>query len=115
VNPLIRNGQKLIPSVTRVFSKQHNMYVYLQAYQRRLSDVQPLVAMVSFYRGQEKAFETEPVEISEATNGRLKTVPLDFDIPLDKLAPGKYECQVTVLNPTEQRAAFWRAPVLIVP
>ena len=29
VNPLIQAGQKLIPSVTRVFSKSRNLYVYL--------------------------------------------------------------------------------------
>ena len=32
-NPLVQDGQKLIPSVTRVFSKSRDMYVYLQAYQ----------------------------------------------------------------------------------
>src|ERR1700731_506317 len=30
-NPLVLNGQKLIPSVTRVFSKSRYFYVYLQA------------------------------------------------------------------------------------
>src|SRR5205085_4196815 len=32
-NPLVQDGQKLIPSVTRVFSKGRDMYVYLQAYE----------------------------------------------------------------------------------
>jgi hypothetical protein len=113
VNPLVQNGQKLIPSVTRVFSKNHNMYVYLHAYHHRAPGIQPLVA--DFYRGPEKAFETPPIEITEGLNDRLKTVPVHFDIPLDELAPGKYECQVTVLDPTGQKAAFWQAPILVVP
>ena len=33
-NPLVLDGQKLIPSVTRVFSKSRDMYVYLQAYEQ---------------------------------------------------------------------------------
>ena len=33
-NPLVQDGQKLIPSVTRVFSKSRDMYVYLQAYEQ---------------------------------------------------------------------------------
>src|SRR5580700_3947811 len=33
-NPLVLNGQKLIPSVTRVFSKSRDLYVYLQAYEQ---------------------------------------------------------------------------------
>src|SRR5262245_1964571 len=31
-NPLVSDGQKLIPSVTRVFSQTRDMYVFLQAY-----------------------------------------------------------------------------------
>jgi hypothetical protein len=30
----VLNGQKLIPSVTRVFSKSRDLYVCLQAYQQ---------------------------------------------------------------------------------
>ena len=33
-NPLVRDGQKLIPSVTRVFSKSRDLYVFLQVYER---------------------------------------------------------------------------------
>ncbi len=36
VNPLVVNGMKLQPSVTRVFSKTRDLYVYLQAYQEPL-------------------------------------------------------------------------------
>jgi hypothetical protein len=58
VNPMIVDGQKLIPSVTRVFSKSRDMYVFLQAYERGATTTQPLVGFVTFYRGQTKAFET---------------------------------------------------------
>jgi len=34
--------------------------------------------------------------------------------PLATLMPGDYECQVTVLDPATQKAAFWRAPIRIV-
>ncbi len=114
-NPLVLDGQKLIPSVTRVFSKSRDMYVYLQAYEQGAPSVQPLIAFVSFYRAQTKAFETQPIEITDALNNRLKTMPLSFSIALNQLPPGEYECQVTVLDPTGQKGAFWRAPVMLVP
>jgi hypothetical protein len=91
------------------------MFVYLQAYQPGLENAQPLVAFVTFYRGQTKAFETPPLEVSEALNNRLKTMPLKFSLSLSKLPPGEYNCQVTILDPTSQKAAFWRAPVMLVP
>jgi VWFA-related protein len=114
-NPLVLEGQKLIPSVTRVFSKSRDMYVYLQAYEQGAPSVQPLVAFVSFYRAQRKAFETQPIEVTGGLNNRLKTMPLSFSIALNQLPPGEYLCQVTVLDPTGQKSAFWRAPVMLVP
>jgi hypothetical protein len=74
-----------------------------------------LVAVVTFYHGQNKTFETRPIEVQEALNNRLKTMPVQFDIRLDKLAPGRYDCQVSVLNPIGQKVAFWQAPILVVP
>ena len=114
-NPLVENGQKLIPSVTRVFRKDHAMRVYLQAYEPDALAFRPLVAFVSLVRNHQKTFETEPIQIAEGWNNRLKTMPLEFDVPLEKLAPGEYECQVTVLDPTAEKAAFWQAPVVVIP
>jgi len=114
-NPLVQNGQKLIPSVTRVFSKRRNMYVYLQAYEQGAPSVQPVIAFVSFYHAQAKAFETQPLAITDGLNNRLKTMPLNFAITLNQLPPGDYTCQVTVLDPTGQKATFWRSPVVLVP
>ncbi len=114
VNPLIQDGIKLIPSVTNVFSRKGDMYIYLQAYQLGATPAQPLVAFVTFYRGQTKAFETPPLAVTEALANKLKTVPLKFDLPLSKLAAGKYDCQVTVLDPAGKKAAFWQAPVMLV-
>jgi hypothetical protein len=42
-------------------------------------------------------------------------MPLSFSIALQQLPPGKYDCQVTVLDPAGQKGAFWRAPVMLVP
>jgi VWFA-related protein len=115
VNPLVQDGKKLIPSVTRVFSKTRDMYVYLQAYEPEAQDIQPLIAFVSFYRAQTKVFETQAMLVKSGLNARLKTVPLSFSIATNQLSPGEYDCQVTVLDPAGHKAAFWRAPVMLVP
>jgi VWFA-related protein len=115
VNPLVVSGEKLIPSVTRVFSKSRDMYVFLQAYERDAPTQQPLYAFVTFYRGRIKAFETPPLPVTKGLDPNSKAVPLRFSISLGKLAPGEYNCQVTVLDPSRQKAAFWQAPVMLVP
>ena len=114
-SPLIQDGQKLIPSVTRVFSRSRDMYIYLQAYERNAVTMQPLVAFVTFYRGQAKAFETPPLLVAEGMDPKSKAVPLRFSLALTQLPPGEYNCQVTVLDPAGQKAAFWQAPVMLIP
>jgi hypothetical protein len=113
-NPLVLNGQKLIPSVTRVFSKSRDLFVYLQAYEPGATSPQPLIAFVSFYQGHTKVFETQPMEVASGINNSLKTMPLRFDIGLNSLPPGDYDCQVTILDPTGQKSAFWQAPITLV-
>ena len=114
VNPLVENGAKLIPSVTRVFSTSRSMYVYLQAYQQGATTAQPLVSYVTFYQGGTKVFETPPMKVVTGMNNVLKTMSLNFDIALKDIPLGEYDCQVSVLDPAGQRIAFWRAPVKLV-
>ena len=115
VNPLVQNGQKLIPSVTRVFRQNQKMYVYLQAYEQGVSAAQPLVAFVSLYREQTKTFETQPMEMTSGLNNRLQTMPFSFSIPMSQVPPGEYDCQISVLDPTGKKAAFWQAQVKVIP
>jgi VWFA-related protein len=114
VNPLIQDGKQLVPSVNRVFSKSRDMYIYLQAYERGATTTQPLVAYVTFYKGQTKAFETPALGVTDGMDPKSKALPLRFSLALNKLPVGKYDCQVTVIDPAGQKAAFWQAPVLLV-
>jgi len=114
-SPLVQDGEKLIPSVTRVFRKDQEMYVYLEAYQPAAATTQFMVATVSFYRGKVKAFETAPLQIREGLDPKSKAVPVRFSVPLGKLEPGRYTCQVNVLNPSAQKFAAWRSPMVLLP
>jgi VWFA-related protein len=115
-NPLVQDGQKLIPSVTRVFSSKSDMYVYLQAYEPgAVTTAQPLLIYVTFFQGSIKVMETPPVAVTEGLNLKSHMLPLKLSFPLGKLRPGEYDCEVTVLNPTAQKAAFWQAPVMVIP
>jgi VWFA-related protein len=137
-NPLVQDSQKLIPSVTRVFSRDRQMYVYLQAYQNDgavpalagstsasatpasvnlaspVSGAAPLFAYVTLYRGQKIALETPLIAVTAEPATRLGIVPLSFHIELGTLAPAQYQCQITVLDPAGHRAAFWQGSMLVV-
>ena len=109
VDPLSSGGEKLIPSVTRVFSKSRDLYVYFQTY-----GAAPVLAFVTFYHDNAKSLETAPYSVTQPLPGKLKAAPVSLDISLAKLLPGKYNCQVTVLDPDSHKAAFWQAPVVLV-
>lgn len=114
-NPLIEDGQKLIPSVTRVFSKARDLYVYLQAYERDAVATQPLAAFVTFRQGPDRAVQIPARVITDGLDPRSKAVPIKLTLPLGDLQPGQYTCQITVLDTTAQKAAFWQSSILVVP
>jgi VWFA-related protein len=114
-NPLIADNKKLIPSVTRVFSQGKQIYVYLQAYEEGSTTATPVVAFVTLYQAQKKVFETQPVAVTPDALSHLGTVPLNFTIGLSQITAGQYDCQVTILDPTSQKATFWQAPIMVVP
>jgi hypothetical protein len=53
--------------------------------------------------------------VTEGLDPRSKAVPIKLAIPLGDLVPGEYLCQVTILETTGQKAAFWQSPILVVP
>jgi hypothetical protein len=114
LNPLAFDGQKLLPSVTRVFSRNRDLLVYLEAYQRGATSARPIVALLSLFRGDEKVFETQPLPVVGGMDTKSKAIPIRFSVPLAGIEPGRYECQVTVIDPESGKAAFWRMPLAVV-
>ena len=90
------------------------MYIYLRGYDQGDAPVNPLLAYATFYLDGRKAFETTAIEIVDTTPNRLKTMPLRFSVPLDKLAEGGYTFQVPVLDFNGKNAAFWQALIMVV-
>ncbi len=133
VNPLVNNDGKLIPSVTRVFRLDRTMEVFLQAYvgttvtpavsstpavvnnaAAQPVPTRPLVAFVDFFQNGGKVIETRPVQATALAESRLGVTPVNIKVTLAGLEPGEYQCQVTVLDATGNRAAFWQGPVMLV-
>lgn len=112
-NPLVANGQKLLPSVTRVFSRARELFVFLQAYQQNQDAPSPLISYVSFFRDGRKVMDSQPVRFIPSGGNQLRTVDLRFEIAMGGLNPGRYDCEVSVLNARDGKSAFWRAPIYV--
>jgi VWFA-related protein len=117
-NPLVEGDAKLIPSITRVFRKDQDLYVYLEAYDAAplpASKRAELTAAVSFFRGKAKALETAPAEFSAPAVSRPGVYPVRIAVPLAKLTPGDYTCQVSVVDGVGKKFAFSRSRMVLLP
>ncbi len=116
-HPLVQEGYKLIPSITKVFRKDQDLYVFFQVYDpgadptRRTPNLQ---ASVSFYRGNVRAFQSEAVRMTDPVQ-RGNLVGMHFEIPLASLTPGQYICQVNVIDELGKKFAFRRTPMVLLP
>ena len=113
-DPLIQDGQKLVPSITRVYRKNQSLYVYLEVYDPASTPTPSVSAVLTFYRGSVKAFETSPVRVSQLALKRNATLPVQFQVPLGKLLPGRYTCQVNLIDEQAKRFAFPRSELVLL-
>jgi len=116
-DPLVENNEKLIPSITHVFRKDQNLYVYLEVYDPGLDANQKpsVAATLSFYRGKTKSFESEPVRLESFLPKRGQTLPIRFQAPLAKLATGRYTCQINLIDENGHKFAFERSDIVVLP
>jgi FecR protein len=115
IDPLFIEGKKLIPSVSRTFSKRRDLIAFLQAYEGNADVTTPLTAFVTIYSGQTKVFETAPITVKEELTGRKwRTLPVRLAVPLSTVPVGSYDCQVTIVDSVTQKSAVWRSPINVV-
>jgi hypothetical protein len=98
-----------------VFSASREMYAYLEAYESHATSMQPLVAFATFYRDGAKAFETHAIAVTGGIDRTSRAIPVRSRIPLQDLSPGRYDWQVSVIEPTGRKAAFWQTSIAIGP
>lgn len=120
-NPLIDGGQKLLPNVTKVFRQGQNILVYLEVYDPSIPDFLPenrrfadVEATLAFYRDNKKVFESPSVAAHRVLESRTTALPVRMSVPVSSLAPGKYQCQLTLIDEFGQKFAFPRTTVAIL-
>jgi VWFA-related protein len=116
-NPLVEDGQQLVPSITRVFRKDQNLFVYMEVYDPTLgTDQKPSVAAtLTFFRGKNKMFESQPVRMDAFIPQRGQTLPVKFMVPLSQLPTGVYTCQINLMDENGHKFGFQRAEIKVLP
>jgi VWFA-related protein len=119
-NPLIVGQEKVVPNITRVFRRRQNLSVSFDVYDARPDPANPKsrrvkVSMSLFNQKGAKAFEIGPLDATQLADTRPEAVPVKFQVPLKDLAPGRYVCQINVVDEVGRKFAFPRAPLVVMP
>jgi VWFA-related protein len=106
-SPLDVNGQRIVPSVTRVFTADQTLYVFFQAYTPSKTDPNSLRAGLVFFRNGQRYDDTPVVEASEV-DAKTHTASFRIALPLAKLPAGRYTVQTVVVEAGGSLATFGR-------
>ena len=118
-NPLVRDGQELIPNIAHVFKNDQQLYLYYEVYdpaRKKTEDNKTgvhLLTSIQFFKGKVKTYETPLVEAKDLNTPDRKAAAFQFEVPLSQLKPGWYTCQVNVIDDSGGTFAFPRLPMLI--
>jgi VWFA-related protein len=129
-NPLIRDGQELVPNITHVFSPDQHLYMQYEVYdpakekrdialqgaqgeQKTQKNSVRVLTNVEFLQGSAKAYETPLIEAREINAPERKAAVFQLDVPLAQLRPGLYTCQVNVIDDAGGAFSFPRVAILV--
>lgn len=113
-SPLEMEGEKIVPSVTRFFTREQTLYVFFQAYFPEKTDkaepIDPntLRAGLVFFRGGVQVNAT-PLLAPTAVDLKTRTASYRISLPLAKLPSGHYTVQAVAIAAGTQQSAFGRA------
>ena len=126
LNPLVRDGNEIIPNITHVFSATQHLLLYYEVYDPARPAVSEsarggagnkagirLLSNVAFFQGKAKTYETSLVELTDLNARARKAAVFQLDVPLTSLKPGFYTCQVNVVDDAGGRFLFPRLALLI--
>lgn len=128
-NPLVRDGNELVPNIAHVFTLDQHLYLFYEVYdpardkspapaegkERAQEPKNPvhLFTSIEFFSGKIKTFETPLVEVRQLNAPERKAAVFQFDVPLAQLKTGLYTCQVNVIDDAGGTFTFPRLPILV--
>ncbi len=106
-SPLDVGGERIIPSVTRVFTGDQTLYVFFQAYVPQKADASSLRAGLVFFRNGLRLSDTPMVAPTEYDE-KSRTASFRLSLPLAALSAGRYTVQAVIVDAGTPYSAFAR-------
>lgn len=137
-NPMVRDGAEWVPNIAHVFRQDGHLFVMYEVYDpakqaaiaaadaatASAADASGLKARpstggvhvltsIEFLQNGTKVYETPLVESKTLNYPDRGAVGFQFEVPLDKLKPGTYVCQVNVIDDAGGTFSFPRTAVKV--
>ncbi len=124
-DPLVRNGEEYVPNISHVYRQDQHMFLLYEIYDpaREKAANLPrgtkpginLLSSLELIQGSTKVYETPIVQAKKINVQDRDAVAFEMDVPLDKLKPGQYLCQLNVIDDVAGSFAFPRFAMLVRP
>ena len=125
-NPLVRGGEEYVPNISHVFRQDQHLYLLYEVYapaREKPAENAPkgtkagvnVLSSLELIQGSTKVFETPEIQAKAINVEGRDAVAMELDVPLDKLKPGQYICQLNVIDDAGGAFAFPRFAVLVRP
>lgn len=101
LHPLVKDGQKIVPSVTRVFRRSQTLTLFAEVYPADAA----VAATAAFFRGGRRVMETKPLAVRRGA--------VMMETALTGLDPGEYTVQVNCVDAANGRFGLARAAMVI--
>ena len=105
--PLDVAGQRIIPSVTRVFTNNQMLYIFFQAYVPEKTDPNQLRAGLELFRNGARINQT-PLLAPTEVDDKARIASFRMNLPLAEVATGTYTIEAVVIEAGGTQAAFGR-------
>ena len=123
-SPLVRGGEEYVPNISHVFRQDQHLYLLYEVYapaREKAAESQPkgtkpginLLSSLELIQGSTKVYETPLVQAKAINVEGRDAVSIELDVPLPRLKPGPYLCQLNVIDDAGGSFAFPRFAVLV--
>ncbi len=119
-NPLLAGGEKIIPNIAKVFRRDQPMYVNFDVYDAMPdpsnAEVRNLKISLSLLdENGTKVFDSGPLDATHLSETRPEAVPVNIEIPLKDIAPGRYTGRLSVVDEAGGKSVSLQTALVVQP
>jgi VWFA-related protein len=113
-DPLIVEGNRIVPNVAKVFSPSDKLYIFFQVYVGSAHKGSPnLAASLVFYKDGAQFRDARTIPLDQFDEGSNDTITCHLELPLTQFAKGNYLLQLNLVDQSSQEVLTQRNPFVV--